>query len=153
MNNKGFTLVELLAVIIVLGIIVSIAVSSYLSSYDKTKEKLLKTKIDNIELAAIEWAQENIKDISTGCSYQNYEGLKGYKPNFCLIKTVKDLVDSEYMKTDEYNETTNKKTLTNNVTGKTMFCDEVLIYRKNNRMYAVIYDVKSNNTNLICNEG
>ena len=52
MNNKGFTLVELLAVLVILITILTIAIPSITSSIDRNKEKILNKKIDIIEAAA-----------------------------------------------------------------------------------------------------
>lgn len=51
-NNKGFTLVELLAVIVILVAIISIAIPSITSSVDRTKDKEFKAKTELIVAAA-----------------------------------------------------------------------------------------------------
>lgn len=57
--KKGFTLVELLAVIAVLGIISSIAVVSYSKVIKDNKVRECKRKVSYIEQKAIEYANEN----------------------------------------------------------------------------------------------
>lgn len=57
--KKGFTLVELLAVIAVLGIISSIAVVSYSKVIKDNKVRECKRKVAYIEQKAIEYANEN----------------------------------------------------------------------------------------------
>lgn len=51
-NNKGFTLVELLAVLVVLITILLIAIPSITSSVERNKNKMLEKKYDIIEAAA-----------------------------------------------------------------------------------------------------
>lgn len=60
MQKKGFTLVELLAVLIVLAIIGAIATSQVFSSLKSTKIKLCENMINDIEEEAKAWAGENI---------------------------------------------------------------------------------------------
>lgn len=91
-NKKGFTLVELLAVIGILGIIMIIAVPASLSTSTKVKEKMLKTKIDLIDKSAVLWAQDNRRCFSTGCN--NCSG------NVCTV-TLKFLADENYLDYDE----------------------------------------------------
>lgn len=151
MNKKGFTLVELLAVVVLLGIIMTLAVVMTSSSSDKAKEKLLKTKKNEIVTGAILFGQENGIDlfsdnpkiIVTEVCPKDYERYEK-----CKMITVGALLDIEK---DEYIETketitidgAKKRNLTNDVTGKSMRNDEVLIYRKNNRVYATMYNVLS----------
>ena len=48
-NNRGFTLVEIISVIVLLGLIVGITVPSVMTASSNVKKKTLQTKIDNIE--------------------------------------------------------------------------------------------------------
>lgn len=59
MRNKGFTLVELLAVIIILGIIALITFPVIDNSIKKSKEEALKRTIDAIEDASYRYSVEN----------------------------------------------------------------------------------------------
>ena len=52
MKNKGFTLVELLAVLILLSIIIIIAVPNVLSALTSSKDSLNKIQKKNVEYAA-----------------------------------------------------------------------------------------------------
>ena len=60
-NKKGFTLVELLAVILILGILMVVAVPSINSTSNKTKERMLKTKIELAQQNLLLWGQDNKK--------------------------------------------------------------------------------------------
>lgn len=66
MKRNGFTLVELLAVIILLGILMAIAVPSALSINNKVKEQSYGTKIDIMEQAGITYGQKNLNYIKRG---------------------------------------------------------------------------------------
>jgi prepilin-type N-terminal cleavage/methylation domain-containing protein len=66
MRKSGFTLVELLGVIVVLAIISTIAVSVYTTVFDKQKETAFENKAELIELSAVKWATElNISKSTT----------------------------------------------------------------------------------------
>ncbi len=58
-NKKGFTIVEILVAIVILGIIMAIAIPSYLNINEKNKEQARLNKIAQIELSAEKWADEN----------------------------------------------------------------------------------------------
>jgi type IV pilus assembly protein PilA len=58
--NKGFTLVELLAVIIILGVIGIIAIPAVNKAIRNAKQQLYEVQINNIEMGAKSWAAENV---------------------------------------------------------------------------------------------
>ncbi len=64
-NKKGFTLVELLAVIVLLGVLVAIAVPSVLGISKKIKENMYEAKVKTIEVAAEAWADDNKNSCKT----------------------------------------------------------------------------------------
>lgn len=57
-NNKGFTLVEIIAVIAILALIVVIAVPVASNTKRNANIKLLETKIDNLRQAAVLYVQD-----------------------------------------------------------------------------------------------
>lgn len=61
-NKKGFTLVELLAVIVILGVLTAIAVPSVLGISKKIKSNMYDSKIKTIEVAAELWADDHKSD-------------------------------------------------------------------------------------------
>ena len=76
MKRKGFTLVELIAVIVVLGLISLIAIPTVTSSLKKYKENLYNDSIKSIEQAARNWGAENIGKLPNVTS-----GLVMYYPD------------------------------------------------------------------------
>lgn len=58
--KKGFTLVELIGVVVILGLISLIAIPTVTSSLKKYKTSLYNDAIKNIEQAARNWGSENI---------------------------------------------------------------------------------------------
>ena len=59
-KNKGFTLVELLAVIVVLSLLLTIAVPNVIALSQRIKRNMYCTKVDNIESAAKMYGNDNL---------------------------------------------------------------------------------------------
>jgi type IV pilus assembly protein PilA len=72
MMKRGFTIVELLAVIIVLGIILVIALPKVIDSMDKAFDKSYEISIKNIEKAAELYVTENPFEFTNGDSFTIY---------------------------------------------------------------------------------
>ena len=62
-NNVGFTLVELMAVLIVLGIVAIIAYPVATKNINKSKEKAYETQVNEIVQAARRWAVEHESEL------------------------------------------------------------------------------------------
>lgn len=85
MNKKGFTLVELLGAMVILGIIIMIAGGVYTKVYDNQKEHTYQNKVSTIEVAAEKWAEETNLSRATTI-------------------TVKRLVVESFYQADKYDE-------------------------------------------------
>ncbi len=126
-NKAGFTLVELLAVIVILAIVITIAVPSTLAISNRIKNNLYCSKIDFIKNAA-EIYGEDRKD-SFGNITVNGTSYKGQK-----IKVL-DLVKGNYLKKDKesapYIEDPRDKS-------KSLDDYAIDVYLKNNRIYVAM---------------
>ena len=63
MNKKGFTLVELLAVIVIIALLSSIAAVSYTTFVNSTRDRVYKTYEDTIKSAAEMYLIDNPGEI------------------------------------------------------------------------------------------
>ena len=66
LNKKGFTLVELLAVIVILAVIMSIAIPSITSSIERSKDKQKTQIIKLIESAGELYVDKHKNTVKTG---------------------------------------------------------------------------------------
>lgn len=61
MKNKGFTLIEVIAVVAILGTIMILGISSYLAYYDSLKEKNLENSLKIVYDSAIDYYNNTYK--------------------------------------------------------------------------------------------
>ena len=84
LNNKGFTLVELLAVLVILIAIMGIAIPSISSSLERQKQKQNQARYDLLESTAELYVTDNKNAI--------YKKLETTNTNSCAI-LISDLID------------------------------------------------------------
>ena len=137
MKNKGFTLVELLAVIVIMGLILAIAIPNAFKLSNKVKTKAYKTKIEQIESGAGEtYGTNNLGAIRTSKSKCAFK----FKENDEI-----DTVDYDHKKQcDKYNCPKDEKqrayydsVVVNPVDDYIINECNVYIYYKYTRAYAV----------------
>ena len=92
-NNKGFTLVELLAVLAILSIVITIVITVSINVVNSSKEKSYKVTINNIEKEASNYALENSELLKWST-----DGLNSEYEYQCV--TVGHLIDKGYFKGD-----------------------------------------------------
>ena len=84
MNKKGFTLAEVIVVIVLISIIIAIAIPSVIAIRNRINERLLESKKDAVLVAAELYGQDNPQLFS---------------PNEFIV-TVGELVDAGYVERD-----------------------------------------------------
>lgn len=155
MNEKGFTLVEIIATIAVLALLIVITVPIIGNISGNIKKNTLQTKINNIKKAAILYGQDNrdrFKINSSNCSYCN-----GATNCYCFGITSKEkitvntLLDEDKIKEDvlEVELGTETKHILNSFNDEA-FLDtcEIQLYEKYGKIYAVYEKTISGTENL-----
>ena len=125
-KRNAFTLVELLATIVIIGVVAIIVVPTVINNIEESRIKLYETQIQNIELSAKKWATEYRKELDN--EYLN--------PTFISIKMLQD---AGFL--------TNEK-LKNPSTGGEMNGCIKISYNYDNKIYQYKYD----NKNVSCND-
>ena len=58
-NSKGFTLIELMIVVVIIGILAAIAIPNFISMQDRAREGSVKANMHTVQLAIEDFAVQN----------------------------------------------------------------------------------------------
>ena len=98
-KNKGFTIPELLAVIVILGILMTVAIASYNGISKKVKENSLTQKINYLQEKAYEYASDNdVKSATISVAHLIELGyIAADHPENADMEKVDNPVNGEYL--------------------------------------------------------
>jgi len=82
--RRGFTLIELIATMVILGLIALITIPTIQDALSKSKEGLLENQIKSIENIARSWGVKNISKVED-----------------CYVLTLDELKQSGYLENDD----------------------------------------------------
>ncbi len=148
MNKKGFTLVELLAVIVILGIVGAIAMAGIGNLAKNTKEEMLDKKITMIEESATLYGEDIKGSIMASSNTKKYDGYP------CKTTSVYELVNSNYLSKDNNNTCQRYAGRTSGCiedpSGNLKYLDylNIVVYVKNKRVRATV--VYGDNASISC---
>ena len=144
-NKKGFTLVELMAVIVILGVLMGVAVPNALGIYKNMKIKYFCEKVSTIEQAATLYGQDKYGEEVTTNSNE-----------ISLAKvSVLDLVKAGYIKKDDDNCQTSSSTsncVKDPRDDSSLDRTKVEIYTKSRRIYARYIYTNTDATDKVCGD-
>ena len=132
MKNKGFTLVEILAVIVILAVLIVIAVPNVIGISNRIRQNMFCSKVSDIESAAKLYGQDYIDEIEASANQ---------------TKTIKvsDLVQNNLYKKE------NDKCVLNDANNpcvtdprdQSMMDNKTIVVSKKNKRITAVYSDKS----------
>jgi len=124
-ENKGFTLVEILAVIIIISMLVVIAIPASQSIAKKTNEKMYSSKLDIAVQSAKLWAIDNMECFKNHvCENITPTACKVIKENIeCYNMTLNILAEEGYY---DYDDEANKRII--DPRNKSLDLNETLLF-------------------------
>lgn len=159
LNNKGFTLVELLAAVVIITLLMVIAVPSALHSLNTGKDKSYEILVSNIVIASKELYEEvysnKLLDVSTNLLYHYDEnGNKTVNPikidvidvsSSTITVNLQTLVSNGFLSGTGNDSSSGKKITNPKENNKDIGSCKIKI-KRNNTNNKVTYTVESNTT-------
>ena len=156
MNRKGFTLTELLATLVVLGIIMGITLVSTMGGFRNSKDKTEDVFISTIEDALDMYLDSDARNFKINkenpeeCQIKKTHGIVNvYK---VVDKTFEDVINSRYspLTESELVNPANKEVKCNTSASVTIYRDDdyVYYYKVSRSSFGCLLNTEGNITNL-----
>lgn len=139
-NRKGFTLVELLAVVALMAILLTIAAPAVLSFTTRMKSDMFCNKVETIEKSAQMFGQDNMASIIGGrddinkCYYKS--GATSVPVADCLATDVQVLLAKGYLTKEAAKGNDTPDDFFDPRDGRSLKTNNVFVYIVNKRAYA-----------------
>lgn len=134
MKRKGFTLVELMVVLVIIAIISMIGFGGIALVQQNVKKSLWQCKIDMIESGAQLYGEDNKNRLNGTCT------VNGVTKDACTTISVQYLLDNNYVTTDEKDEAGNEVIINESLPedNANYYANnlEVFVYLENNTVHA-----------------
>ena len=126
LNNKGFTLVEILSTIVIIAMLMGIGIPGIMKISERMNVRAYNTKVDLVEQSAKLWGQDhNALLRATDCTVEG----KTYK---CKKIKISELIEEDYLDSESKTE----NVYINPKDDSSMLDKCVYVYKKNNRVYS-----------------
>ena len=112
MNRKGFTMIELLMVIVIIGILSTIMIPNIMAIINKNKDNNLKILESNIISATKAYVNDKKYELDFNCPSENKKQIK-----------LSSLVDEGYLKNELVDPNTKEKIDSNKEVTVTLNCN------------------------------
>jgi prepilin-type N-terminal cleavage/methylation domain-containing protein len=80
--RHGFTLVEIMIVVLIIGILLAIAVPNFIKARESSRTKACVANLKQIDSAKEQWAMDNKKNTGDTPAQADLEGAAGYIKTF-----------------------------------------------------------------------
>lgn len=151
MNKKGFTLVELMAVIVIISIIALVGVTSVTGVRKQMDKKLFEDKLKSAASSAEKWGEDNKDMLPTTMTIGQLIANGYYESEEAVDPSLYNYTKCSSSKTSSYGYKDGnlcKNIVTNNVDNLIANEVSIIIFVNNRRVYACL-DRNSKNKDLL----